>query len=203
MRLNDDELRDVLARAQEIQRTALTGPEARAEMELVIQSAEEVGISRDAVERALRERYDLPSRVPRPGELAFAQSADGKFYVVQVLESSADEVRVKFLKGSEHTVTPDQLRPATFLPGEKVMVHWPWWGPWNCSVISYDAEAHKVKVTDGWGETKTFPIAEVWRNSPRLPSAARMRTRISLTLLGAGAGIGVLVGSILTALLLG
>ena len=204
MRLDDEELHQVLARAQEIQNTSLVGPAARADIEIVIQAAEEVGIPRAAVERALRERFGLPAQLPRAGELTFARSADGKFYVAEVLAAAPDEIRVRFLRGSEHTVTPDQLRPAAFLPGAKVQVHWPWWGPWTCSVISYDAAKATVKVSDGWGETKTFPVAEVWLNAPRAPAVpGGGRARISARLIGAGAAIGTLIGGVITALLLG
>src|SRR5262245_4607671 len=55
MRLADDDIREVLARAVEIQSTTLQGDALNAELEAVIQAAEEVGIARPAVERALRE----------------------------------------------------------------------------------------------------------------------------------------------------
>jgi len=202
LRLNDDELHDVLARAEEIQRSALTGPDARAELEVVIQAAEEVGIPRAAVERALRERFNLPAQPPKPGELFFARSADGRFYVAEVLAATTDDVRIRFLNGSEHSVAPTELRPAGFLPGAKVTVNWPWWGAWTCTVVSYDAAKGRIKVNDGWGETKHFPIGEVWLNAPRAPAAGSSRTRIYATLLGAGAGVGAIVGAIITALLL-
>jgi hypothetical protein len=66
MRLTDDELRDVLERAEEIQRTS---------------------------------RGD-------------------------VVSISGDDLRVRFLRGSEHTVTADQVRPCSFVPGQRVMCEW-------------------------------------------------------------------------------
>jgi hypothetical protein len=139
MQLSDDELRDVLARAEAIQRTALTGPGASAEFEVVIQAAEEVGIAREAVERALRERYGVPAAPPRAGDLAFVRSADGKYYPAEVLAAQRDQASVRFLTGSEATVAPEHVRPCRLLPGERIMVPWPWWGPWNVSVVRYDA----------------------------------------------------------------
>lgn len=200
MRLTDEELRDVLARAEEIQATTRHGDAMKAELEAVIGAAEEVGLTRSAVERALRERFDLAVVQPTVGEMAFARSADGKFYVAEVLSMSSDTARVRFIKGSEHTVTPDQLRPCRLIPGERVVVHWPWWGPWTCTVMSYDAEKRKVKVNDGWGETKTFPVSEVWL--PPQHDTVVKRTRMTMMLLCSGAGLGAIIGSIITALLM-
>ena len=151
MQLSDDELRDVLARAEQIQRTSRTAGTMHAEIEAVIGAGEAVGLPRTALERALRERFELAASPPAPGWRAFAQSADGKYYVAEVVSVADDAVRVRYLRGSEHTVTPEQLRPAAFLPGERMVCNWPWWGPWTCTVISYDAAKQKVKVTDGWG----------------------------------------------------
>lgn len=200
MRLTDEELRDVLERAEEIQRTSRHGEDARAELEAVIGAGEAVGLQRAAIERALRERLDL-APMPDVGGLAWAKSADGKYYVAEVMSISADTVRVRFLRGSEHVVAHDEVRSCSFIPGERVAVYWPWWGPWTCKVLAYDASKQRVKVDDGWGSTKTFPVSEVWQAAPRRLEVRNPRTRMYVTLLGAGAGIGALIGSILTVLL--
>jgi hypothetical protein len=199
MRLTDEELRDVLARAEEIQRASRIGRDA--ELRAVISAAEEVGLERAAVEQALRERLDVPLAPPAAGELVFAQSADDKYYVAEVLSASPDSARVRYLRGSEHTVTLDRLRPCAFLPGSRVTCHWPWWGPWTCTVISYDAAKQRVKLSDGWGATKTFNVSDVWIEPPR-KSALANRRRIYITLLGWGAGVGAVVGYALTRLLI-
>lgn len=201
VRLTDDELRDVLARAEEIQRASRYDDEMNAELEAVIGAAEEVGVARPAVERALRERLAL-SAPPAVGTLSFARSADGNFYVAEVLSISTDGVRVRFLRGSEHLVTLDQLRPCAFIPGEQVVCNWPWWGPWTCTIVAYDAVKHWVELSDGWGFTESFPIAEIWLAPARDARASSARTRVYATLIGAGAGLGALVGSIITALLM-
>ena len=202
MRLTDDQLRDVLARAEEIQRTSWVGTDRNAELEAVIGAAEEVGLARPAVERALRERLDIFATPPTPGELVFAKSADGKFYVAEVLSLTADGVRVRFLRGSEHVVGADEVRPGSFIPGERIVCNWPWWGQWTCTVVAYDAAKQRVKLSDGWGDTKTFPAAEVWLPPARKVDAQGARGRIYATLIGAGAAIGAIGGSIVTALLL-
>lgn len=198
MQLSDDELREVLTRAEEIQRNTRTVDTMQAEMEAVIGAGEAVGLARPALERALRERFDLAAPLAA-GTLVFAQSADGKYYVAEVVSAASDSVRVRYVRGSEHTVTPEQLRPCAFLPGERVVANWPWWGPWTCTVISYDAAKQKVKLTDGWGYTKSFPIAEVWQSGRKGGSG---KFRIYATWLSVGAGVGAIVGSAITALLL-
>jgi hypothetical protein len=203
MRLTDDQLRDVLTRAEEIQSSAMTGAAADAEREAVIQAGEAVGLQRSAVERALQERFSAPPAPPSPGELVFAQSADDKYYVAEVVSTAPESLRVRFLWGSEHTVPLDEARPSRFLPGEKVMCEWPWWGPFKATVVRYDAAKQRVKLSDGWGSTKTFPIAEVWVNAlgdndPRLVNQGRLKA----AMLAVGAAVGGILGSALTWLLL-
>ncbi|MEX2284384.1 MAG: DUF1801 domain-containing protein [Gemmatimonadota bacterium] len=201
MRLTDDELRAVLARADTIQRSSSGVTDI--ELESFIQAAEEVGYTRKSVELALRERLGVPAKPPAVGDLTFAKSADDKFYVAQVLSSSDDVVRVRFMRGGEHTVPVTELRPCSFLPGERVVCQWPSWGPWTCTVVSYDAAAQRVKVSDGWSETREFPISEVWLNRPKKAEfAGRTRTGVFIALIGAGLGLGAVLGSIITALLL-
>ena len=201
MRLTDDEMRDVFARAEEIQATSLPGAGVGRELEAVIQAGEEVGLTRSAIELALRERLDILAKPPGSGDLVFAKSADGKFYIARVLAVAADGIRVQFLRGGEQTMGLSDLRPCSFVPGSRVVCPWPWWGPWTCTVLSYDAHKQRIKVTDGWGETRVFPIADVWLDSARRSEQTSARTKLYITLLGSGVGIGALVGSLLTALL--
>ena len=81
------------------------------------------------------------------------------------------------------------------------MVDWPWWGAWKSTVISYDREKQRVKVSDGSGSTKTFPLAEMWL-APQKSPAEKARSRAYLWLAAAGAGVGALIGSVATALIL-
>ena len=135
-----------------------------------------------------------------PGTLTWAQSSDGKFYVARVVSVSEQDARVRFLRGSEHRVGIDQLRPCAFIPGERVACNWPGWGPWVCTVVAYDPDKQQVKLNDGWGFTKSFELSEVWLAPPK--AELRARTRLHMTLLAAGAGVGALIGSIATALIL-
>ena len=68
-------------------------------------------------------------------------------------------------------------------------------------MVAYDSVKQRLKLSDGWGYTKTFPVSEVWRTPATLdPKGARRRGYALL--LGIGGALGALVGSLLTALLL-
>ena len=199
-RLTDEELRDVLARAQEIEGASRAGSEWKSEVAAVVAAAEGVGLSRNAVERALAERLDVPIAPPQPGTLVWAESTNGKAYVAELVSISGSSARVRFLRGSEHEVTADKLRPCALIPGERVMCEWPWWGAWKCNIISYDQAKQVVKVNDGAGNQKTFSVAEIWQAPKVSPSQAR--AKVYALLLGAGALAGAIIGSAATALLL-
>lgn len=200
MRLTDDELRDVLSRAEEIERASRQGKEWDAELAAVIGAAEEVGLSRHAVVRALKER-NLSATRPVVGTLVWAESADGKFYVAEVMSTQDDGARVRFLRGTEHSVTLDQLRPYALIPGERVVCNWPWWGQWTCTVVAYDHAKQRVKLNDGWGYNKTFRVSEIWL-APAKPESRGARARMYLAFMAAGSGVGALIGSAITALLM-
>ena len=201
MRLTDEELRDVLTRAAELDRTARHGEAWNAEREAVIGAGEEIGLSRHAVERALMERLEFPASPPAVGSLAWARSADGRYYVAEVLSLAEDGVGVRFLRGSEHRVGVDELRACAFIPGERVACQWPMWGPWTCTVVAYDAARQRVRLSDGWGQARWFPLDQVWL-APANPENRRSR-RLAVMLLGIGAAAGAVIGSIITALVIG
>lgn len=202
MRLTDQELRKVLARAEEIERAAQQDDDRNIEPDAVIGAAEELGISRHAVEQAMTELLDLPLELPVVGSLTWARSVDNKFYAAEVLSVSEQGAWVRFLRGSEQQLPLSDLRPCAFVPGERVVVDWPMWGPWTCTVLGYDEEDGRIKVSDNWGSTKTFPIEEVWlskaRSDPRVA-----RRHLAVKLIGFGVAAGAAIGSIITALLMG
>ncbi|MCB8932374.1 MAG: hypothetical protein M9921_09000 [Fimbriimonadaceae bacterium] len=202
--LNEQQIREVLARAGEIQMEA-HGPKADGtELESIVAAAEEAGLSRQAVLQALRERVHGGAEPAVVGDWVFAESADGKYYVAEVLEVAESSIRVRFVKGGERTVGPLATQPCTFLPGQRIVCQWPDWGWWTSTVISYDERQGSVSVSDGWGSMKEFPIAEVRLDPPRSP---RLRTplprlRFFLWSLSAGIALGGLGGAFITWLLL-
>ena len=114
MRLTDEELRDVIARAEEIQRVSRQGDEWNTELAAVIGAGEELGLSRTSIERALSERLDYPVAPPAIGSMVWAKSADGRAYVAEVLATSDDSVSVRFLRGSDHCSHPMRYAHARF-----------------------------------------------------------------------------------------
>jgi hypothetical protein len=196
MPLNDDDIRAIVARAEQLQHT---GDFSGDELEALVRAGEDIGISRSAMQRALQERLGTPLN-PQPGEVVFARAPDEKYYVAEVLADEGDEYRVRFLRGGERLLAHNELRACSFLPGERIVCPWPGWGAWTCTVLSYDAAEGHVTVTDGWAETATFPISDVWL-APRT-AAGRRRARIYAALLAAGAAVGAAVGAIVTAFVL-
>jgi hypothetical protein len=200
MRLTDEELRALFARAEEIERAVERDDRWIAEREAVIGAGQEVGLSRQAVEMALSERLSRSPVRPEVGSRVWARSADGKFYLAEVLEVLEEEAQVRFLRGSDHRLRLEDLRPGVFLPGERIGVHWPMWGPWTCTVVAYDATKGRVKLSDGWGSTRTFAVSEVWLAPPG--DLISSRRRMHTILLAGGAALGGVIGSLLTVLLM-
>ena len=196
MALTDDDIRAIVARAETLQRSGdLSGDDA----DVLMRTGEELGISRSAMERALRDRLGTTLK-PAEGDLVFARSADDKFYAAHVLSPAEHGYRVRFLRGGEREVDADDLRACPFLPGDRVTCPWPGLGTWTGTVVSYDADNSVLTVYDGWAETATFAVRDVWV-VPR--SAERQRQkRIYAALLAGGAAAGAAVGALITALVM-
>ena len=199
MALSDEELRAVLERAEEIQRTSRHGDAWNAEVAAVISAGEGVGLSRESVRQAIAERIGVPLAPPASGAMVWARSADRQYYLAEVVGTTEAEVHVRFLRGGEHVLTLDGVRKASFLPGEKLMVDWPMWGPAECSVVAYDAPQQSLRLSDSWGYEKTFHIAEVWRVPARVVGEKKAS---NLWIIAGSATVGALFGAIAMALLL-
>lgn len=165
-RFSEQQIREILARAEQIHLGA--GEELESDSKALIKAAEEAGLPREAVEQALRERLEAETPNLNPGEFVFAPSSDGKLYVAEVKSTSASSTTVNFLNGSDLAVPTHQIQPAKFLPGSKVSANWPHWGWWLCTVISFDKPNRLLRLSDGWGTEKTFPLAEVRLDPPKI-----------------------------------
>ena len=55
-----------------------------------------------------------------------------------------------------------------------------------------------MKLSDGWGETKSFRISEVWQTNR---SSWSGKFRIAATWLSVGIGLGAILGATLTRLI--
>src|SRR5688572_4228277 len=172
------DMRQVLERAAELENAAPLGP---ADVEVLFHAADEVGIPRAAVERALREMNATLPSPPTVGQLVFARSADDCYYVAEVTEALDAQFKVRFLRGGENTLHTDEMRPCSLLPGQRVRVKWPSWGNWTCTVLSYDAEQRRVIVSDGWADTHSFHVGDVWldpRKTEMRPRKGKLRTAV-------------------------
>ncbi|ARU41318.1 hypothetical protein CCB80_09300 [Armatimonadetes bacterium Uphvl-Ar1] len=163
-KFDEHAIREILRRAEEIHIGAPQQDDTEAKA--IIKAAEEAGLPRAAVEQALQERLAQVQATTTPGEFLFAPSADGKLYVAELISSNGATTRARFLNGSDISVPTSQTQPANFLPGSKVYANWPSFGWWNCTVISFDKSNRLLRLSDGWGNEKSFPLAEVRINPP-------------------------------------
>jgi hypothetical protein len=193
--LTEEETQEVLLRASEIAGIGAKQDSNATSIEAFLTAATEAGIPRAALEQALRERSITP-RTWAVGERVFAKSADGKFYLAHVLAAHDASYQVQFLRGGQATVAVDEVTSGQLLPGQRVICDWPGWGPWECTVVSYDETAEKIRASDGWTNVKTFPISEIRISAPRGKKHAEssgMYWLYSALVLGGGA-----VGSVIT-----
>ncbi|MEZ0324804.1 MAG: hypothetical protein ACAH95_02780 [Fimbriimonas sp.] len=186
--LTEEQLRDVLERAEELQHGDTTNTYAA-----VIEAAKEAGLSEDNVTKALQERLGLLGSPPAAGELIFAKGTQNRFFAAEVIEQGEHSYRVRFLNGGEHSVRFEDLRPLNLFPGEQLVCPWPDWGWWTCSLVRYDPEKRKVRVSDNFGTEKTFDLSEVFRADPSQP----FKMKLNWLMVGLSLGSGV-IGSLLT-----
>lgn len=197
--LNDQETREILVRAEEIQQQQRQDIEIGQRTEDVVAAAEEAGLSREAVLQALRERQSVRSAPIRVGALVFAPTDDEKLYVAEVLTLEDGHANVRYLSGSDHVVLESDLRPFQMLPGQKVRCDWPGWGWWTCTVVSCDRENRIVRASDGWGTTKIFSLKDVYVQIPAKNEGSRNSVRLRITSYLISAVIaGAAIGSVIT-----
>lgn len=200
--LSQEQVREVLQRAGEIDQMRLRGIEDLSDVDTVIAAAQEVGVSREAIVQAMQEQLDLLGEPPTAGDRVFAKSANGKFYPAEVTRVNEGTMVVRFLSGGETTLSSKDIRPFNVTPGSKLVCNWPDWGWWTCTVLAYDEAAGKVRISDNWGSEETVALTEVYLDSKQFEQrGASLWSRISWQaglLFAAGGGI---LGSLATWLL--
>ena len=190
--LDQEDLSEVLRRAQALEVNKVTVPEEHPDLETFLHAAEEVGISREAVMQALREKLGHPLEGISTGDRVFAKSADGAFYVADVSRVEGGLATVRFLTGGDHTLPLSDLRGFTILPGRKLQVKWPGWGWWDVEVEKYEPNVGLVSATDGF-KTKSFPLTEVRlpvQKTRRELAVSALLFRVALVSAGVGGVIG-------------
>src|SRR5688572_10859569 len=118
MRISDTQLRDLLARAEELDRGS--NQASGADIAGLLGAAEEVGFSRRAVQQALAEQLGLPALPLTQGTLVWARATDDKFYAAEVLTSNEEITEVRFLGGSQHHLALEDLRTCLLSPGARI-----------------------------------------------------------------------------------
>lgn len=197
--LNSQELSDVLQRAQQLEARQVAQAEAGHDLQSFIRAAEEVGIGREAIMQALREKVGHSIENLEVGERVFAKSADGAFYVAVVKEIRGTKVKVNFLHGSDHELPLADLRPFSLLPGQRLEVNWPTWGWWNVELTRYDDTSGKLTASDGLS-AKEFSLTEARLPAQRTEQQQRVSAllfRVGIAAASAGAVIGALVARLL------
>ena len=122
LELTQEEVNHTISRASQIveQKTEGSGA-ALGGYEAYISAAEEVGIPREAMLQALRERNLLAVDGVSPGDVVFAPSADNASYPATVLRvTNESSIVVQFLAGGEHTVSAIDIRSLSMVPGRQL-----------------------------------------------------------------------------------
>ena len=204
--LTDEEVKGLMARAREIAARAAGSDLPADTVEHYATAAEEVGIPRDAMLEALRERLPVERGVS-VGEMVFAPSADGRLYIARVSALGEPGAQVEFLHGGEFVCPPGLLRPLELLPGRRLEGKIKDWGWYPVKILSYDAGRGKVRVAhDDWtGTEETLPLAKlrVGVQKPKTRSDAAVEGARGILLRGLAVGLalggvlGILVGRFL------
>jgi hypothetical protein len=159
--MNQDYLHQVLTRAQEIDAHQSLSDADGPELDGLLRTADEIGIKRDSVLQALRERITVIDDPLEPGDLIFARLPDGCYYPSTVVEQKGGAVAVKFMNGSEATVQDTALHRFRGLPNEVIYCDWNGRGLIRCAVKSYDPEKQMVCAYGPRGQSKWFVASEL------------------------------------------
>lgn len=190
--LSDEDLALVLRRAHEIESSGQGG------IEDYIAAAEEAGISREATMLALKERLGQPMAPPDSGQMVFAKSADGHFYVATVSGTEGALISVRFVNGSDAKVPVADIRDFSVTPGKKLSIHSS--GMWfDGEVIRFNPESRSVTM-NLWGSEETVNLEKV---RLRKPNALELDKNLNLwtNRIGwfvMGSGVGALILWLLT-----
>ena len=201
--LTEDEFSETLRRAQEIayQSRDLASPEPA--YETYLKAAEEVGVPRDALLQALRERLLIPSESLEVGGKVFAPSVDGACYPATITRLDGQSVTVEFVSGGEHTCTLSDLQPLALMPGRKIQFNFgSFWGWLDATVTKYDPARGQVVVESGFdtarGSLSKVRLAPVKPQKPRAAGAvSRLLFWTALAAGSAGTGLGFLLSHLL------
>src|SRR4051794_3063535 len=118
LQLTEGDLSETLSRAREIAERG--AGVSTAECEALLAAGEEMGIPRDAILQALRERLPAVTETFVAGQQVFAPSVDGHWHPATIVTLGTHSAAVQFHNGGEHSCAVGDLRPLSFPPGRKV-----------------------------------------------------------------------------------
>jgi hypothetical protein len=93
---------------------------------------------------------------PATGQMVFAKSADGRYYVASVLSAGKESFRVRFMSGGEAQVNVLDMRTLSLTPGQKIEYLSASSGGWWTGTISeYNHDAKRLEISSWGGTEKT------------------------------------------------
>lgn len=122
--LNQETIRTILLRAQEIDRESHVDPQNDPKFASLVSAADEAGINKDSVIQALRERVAILSAEPEIGDKVFALSVDGDYHLAKFLGESGEYSSVEFYGGGTAKILSTMIKPFQMIPGAEVQVPW-------------------------------------------------------------------------------
>jgi hypothetical protein len=209
LELSQEEVSHTISRASQIVENQAEGSQIRlGGYEAYVCAAEEMGIPRDAMLQALRERNLLPVDAFNPGDEVFAPSADNASYAATIIRVVSDaSVVVKFLNGGEHTVSHMDIRPLSMVPGRQLQFQHKDMGEgiwYTGKLLEYDTVKRVARISYA-AVPYTVPITRVRLKAPKVQKVqvpATVRQLLFCTVLVSGSiagGIGFLLGYLLHA----
>jgi hypothetical protein len=208
LKLTDEEVSQTLTRAVQIadSKTEMPITGKPGGYEAYVSAAEEVGIPREAMVQALRERQLLPVESLTPGDVVFARSVDNSFYaaVIEKVDSDA-AIRIRFVGGGDHVVPACDIRPLAMTPGKIVLFQHEEMGEgiwYSGRVTEYHSTTRQVVVSCA-GSSLSVPISRIRirsekvRNASVSPTVRQLLIRTIVITGSVTGGIGFLLGWLL------
>lgn len=209
LKLSEEELGQAYYRASQIveqQTDTAFSQSAKQDYEAYLTAAEEVGIPRQAMLQALRERFLIPMEAVKPGDLIFAPAGDRQWHAAQILRVENDtSIIVQFLNGGEQSIALTDIRPLGLVPGREVEFDYQvvvpeMQGIWHKGkVAEYDPVNKQARITYGL-TAYTVPLTRLRLRAEKqaLPLSVRALLFRAVLIAGSiGGGIGLLLGHFL------
>jgi hypothetical protein len=195
--LTEEQIQQTFRRAQELTAThrepgasGTAAPEAA--FTPYIEAAGELGISREAILLALREKNLLPDASLQAGDSVFAPSLDGCSYPARIIRHDGVSATVEFVSGGQRTVAAADLRPLDLVPGREIQYDEKDWGWIKATIKSYDPASGKVEINNTW-ETKRIPLSAIRLALPRTERELKIRQLLLRASLVSGT-VGIALG---------